>query len=293
MATIRNPVEWSVDLIGATSGHLASMGRAVRGHGEAPAAPAIRQIGVGELRTALRRGVDDFVACRSDVVLVGVVYALAGLLLCWVLFDYRLLPLVFPAVSGFALVGPAAAVGLIEMSRRRERDGRAGWGGALGVLRSPSFGAIFLLGLGLVALFVLWMVVAHGIWAVTLGPEPPDSFGAFARDVIFTGPGWIMAVVGCAVGFLFALVALAVSLVSFPLLLDRDVGLGMAVVTSVRVAAANPGATLAWGAIVAAGLALGTLPLFLGLIVVVPVLGHATWHLYRAAVAVPADDAGA
>lgn len=286
MATIRNPIEFTADQLGAASEHLGQIGRAVRGAG-ADAEPQVRRIGDEDLKDALRRGMDDFMACRTDVAFICIVYPLAGILLAWFFFDYRMLPLIFPAASGFALVGPFAAVGLYEMSRRRERGEPAGWAEALGVLSSPSFGAIFLLGMGLFFIFALWMVTAWGIWSATLGPEPAASVGEFLRQVIFTGPGWVMTIVGCAVGFLFAVIVLAVSVVSFPLLLDRDVGMRVAVTTSVRVAAENPRAVLSWGVIVAAALVLGSLPLFLGMIFVMPVLGHATWHLYRKAVEAP------
>ena len=103
----------------------------------------------------------------------------------------------------------------------------------------------------------------------------------FLREVLTTGAGWTMILVGCGVGFLFAALVLATSVVSFPLLLDRDVGLPVAVITSMRVAAANPLPIAVWGLIVAGGLLLGSIPFFLGLIVVMPILGHATWHLYR------------
>ena len=96
-----------------------------------------------------------------------------------------------------------------------------------------------------------------------------------------TGAGWTMIIVGIGVGFLFALLVLAVSVVSFPLLLDRNVGIGTAVTTSIRVVATNPAVMALWGLIVAAGLVVGSLPLFVGLVVILPVLGHATWHLYR------------
>ena len=286
MATIRNPIEFTADQLGAASDHLGQIGRAVRGVGS-DAEPQVRRIGTEDLRDALRRGRDDFMACRTDVAFICIVYPLAGILLAWFFFDYRMLPLIFPAASGFALVGPFAAIGLYEMSRRRERGEQASWMDALGVVSSPSFGAIFLLGMALFVVFALWMVTAWGIWSATLGPEAPASIGEFVRQVLFTGPGWAMTVVGCAVGFLFAVIVLAVSIVSFPLLLDRDIGLRMAVTTSVRVAAENPRTVLSWGFIVAAGLVLGSLPLFLGLIFVMPVLGHATWHLYRKAVVAP------
>jgi uncharacterized membrane protein len=139
----------------------------------------------------------------------------------------------------------------------------------------------------LLAVFLIWLAAADGIYAVTLGPEPPASFGTFLHDVFATGAGWAMIGTGVAVGFLFALFVLAISVVSFPLLLDRDVGLPTAVLTSLRAVAANPGPMAAWGLIVAVSLAVGSIPLFLGLAIVVPVLGHATWHLYRKVIEPP------
>jgi uncharacterized membrane protein len=249
------------------------------------AAPVVRRIGVADLRDALARGLDDFEANRTDVIFLCVIYPILGLLLGRLASGYGLLPLIFPLASGFALVGPFAAVGLNEMSRRREQGGSATWIDAFGVLRSPSIGTILLLGLLLIALFLLWLVVAEIIYVVTLGPEPPTSVTAFAHDVFTTGAGWAMIVVGIGVGFLFAVLVLAISVVSFPLLLDRNAGIGTAVTTSMRAVAANPGIMGLWGLIVAAGLVLGSLPFFVGLVVVLPVLGHATWHLYRKVVA--------
>jgi uncharacterized membrane protein len=249
--------------------------------------PQVQSIGIADLREALRRGIDDFAVCRSDVIFLCLLYPLIGLTLVWFAFDRDLLPLLFPLISGFALIGPVAGVGLYEMSRQREMGNSPRWTDAIAVTRLPSFGAIFLLGITLGAIFIVWLVTAWGIYALTLGPEPPAGFGAFVRDVFTTSAGWAMIVIGISVGFLFAVAVLAISVVSFPLLLDRDVGLRVAVQTSVRVAAANPGTIAIWGMIVAGGLALGTLPVLLGLIVVLPVLGHATWHLYRRSVAFP------
>lgn len=188
---------------------------------------------------------------------LGLAYAFAGIVLVHLTFGQDLLQLVFPLASGFALLGPVAAVGLYEMSRRRERGLDASWADAFAVLRSPAFGAILVLGLYLLAIFLVWMVAAFGIYQVTLGPQPPVSAAAFA------------------------VLALTISVVSFPMLLDRDVGLYPAIGTSIRAVAVNPGPMTVWGMIVAAGLVLGSIPLFLGLAFVVPVLGHATWHLYR------------
>jgi uncharacterized membrane protein len=248
---------------------------------EADAAPVVRRIGIADLRDALAHGLADFEANRTDVIFLCVIYPVIGLVLGRIASGYGLLPLLFPLASGFALVGPFAAVGLNEMSRRRERNGETRWVDAFGVLRAPSIGSIMLLGATLVALFLLWLVVAQIIYLMTLGPMPPVSVEAFFTDVFTTAPGRTMIVAGMGVGFLFALLVLAISAVSFPLLLDRPVGIGPAITTSVRAVAANPGIMALWGLIVAAGLVIGSVPLFLGLVVVLPVLGHATWHLYR------------
>ena len=166
------------------------------------------------------------------------------------------------------------------MSRRRELGAQASWADAFGMIGAPAFGAILVLGLILLAIFLLWLGAADLIYRLTIGPETPASVESFIRDLFTTDAGWMLIFVGCGVGFLFALLVLAISVVSFPLLLDRDVGVGTAISTSVRAVAANPGPMAVWGLIVAIGLVLGSIPLFVGLIIVMPVLGHATWHLY-------------
>lgn len=284
---IRNPVEWVWDLLKEISVAAEVTFRSVRGAEEAKsqAPPEVRRIAVGDLREVLARGVSDFGAYRTDVIFLCLIYPLIGLILMWVAFDYRLLPLVFPLASGFALVGPIAAVGLYELSRRREQGIEASWADAFGAVGSPAFGAILILGLALVVIFLFWLLAAYGVYSFTLGPEPPASIEAFIADVVSTGAGWTMIVVGFGVGFLFAVLVLSISVVSFPLLLDRDVGLYTAVTTSVRAVWANPAPMAAWGLIVAGGLVLGSIPFLVGLGIVMPVLGHATWHLYRRVIA--------
>jgi len=277
---IRNPVEWTADQLWLASLTVGSLGHSVRGSRDI-ALPTVRRIRTSDLKAVLMRGLADFEAYRSDVIFICLIYPLVGILLAWLSFGYHFLPLLFPLASGFALLAPVAAVGLYEMSRCREQGHRIGWIDAFGVVRSPGFGAILVLGLVLLAIFVLWMLAAVVIYQLTLGPEPPLSITAFVRDVFTTPAGWTMIVVGVGLGFLFALLVLAISVVSFPLLLDRDVGLYGAVSTSIRAVAANPGPMAVWGLIVAGGLVIGMIPAFLGLIIVMPVLGHATWHLYR------------
>ena len=248
------------------------------------APPIVRKIGVAGVWEALSRGLADFEANRTDVIFLCVIYPVIGLVLGRLASGNGFLPLLFPLASGFALVGPFAAVGLNEISRRREQGDDVRWFDAFGVLRAPSIGAIMLLGLMLIALFLIWLVAAQIIYVVTLGPQAPASVSSFLTDVFTTEAGWAMIIVGIGAGFLFALLVLAISVVSFPLLLDRNVGIGTAITTSIRAVRQNPATMAVWGLIVACGLVLGSLPLFVGLVVVLPVLGHATWHLYRAVV---------
>lgn len=283
MDTIRNPGEWTAEALGGVSRHLGAVGREITGAHEVDA-PQLRDLTIADLRAALAEGVEDFKACRSDVMAMCLAYPLAGAAAVGVASQAALLPMLFPAVAGLALVGPAAAVGLYEMSRRREHGETVTWTAAFGVLGSPSFGAIFVLAAMIGVVFLLWMGAAQAIYAVTLGPQPPASLTGFLGDVFGTTAGWAMIVLGFGVGFLFAAFVLAASVVSFPLLLDRRVGVLRATLTSFEVAQRNPRVVAIWGLIVAVSLAVASAPFFLGLIVAIPVLGHATWRLYRRAV---------
>ena len=280
---IRNPIEWGADQAVLTAQVARSAFRTREVDRSLPE-PQIRRISLGDLPKIVAKGWSDFTSNRTDVAFLCLFYPLAGIVVSRLAFNHNLLPLLFPFVSGFALVGPFAAAGLYEMSRRREQGKPVSWNSAFDVLASESIAAIVKLALLMTGLFLLWLAAAMAIYHLSLGQEMPASISSFARDVFTTAGGWTMILVGGAVGFGFALVALAVSVVSFPLLLDRPVSISTAVGTSVRAVRLNPVPLLAWGAIVAGALALGAVPALLGLIVVMPVLGHATWHLYRALV---------
>lgn len=282
---IRNPIEWGWQQLKGAGHAVGSAAHAVEGGEAARNAPlSVRLISAADLGAVLAKGVRDFGACRTDVIFICLIYPIMGLVLAQIAFGNDFLPMIFPLGAGFALLGPIAAIGLYEMSRRREQGQAVSWADAFAVMRAPSFGAILTLGLLLLAIFLLWQGAAYGIYMATLGPEPPASVGGFLRDVFGTEAGWFMIVAGMAAGFLFALAVLMIGAISFPLLLDRDVGVLTAVMTSVRAFRTNPVPMSLWGLVVAGGLVLGTIPALLGLVVVIPILGHATWHLYRALV---------
>lgn len=281
---VENPFEYVIEKLSWTFSDLNRSLRRPRLHVvESP--PAVRRIGRQDLIQSLREGLADMAAVRDDVVFIGVIYPIAGLILANLFFRYELLPMLFPLASGFALLGPVAAIGLYEISRRRELGEPVNWATGLRVLNSPAMGSILGLGSILLILFFVWLTIAYGIYAVTLGPAPPASAAAFFDQVFRTPAGWAMIALGIGVGAIFAAGALAISVVSFPLLLERDVGMATAISTSLEAVKTNPGTLALWGLIVAGLLVLGSLPALAGLIVVMPLLGHATWRLYRRVVA--------
>ena len=241
----------------------------------------IRKVGLSDLSDALRLGWEDFKAVPSHAIILCVIYPVLGLVLFRMVLGYSVLPLLFPLAAGFTLIGPFAALGLYELSRRRERGEEAAAWHAIHVLRAPSFGAMLGLGTLLLILFGTWIAAADAIYIATFGHTPAASMPDFATRILTTPEGWSLIIVGCGVGFLFAVVALCVSVVAFPLMLDRHTTAIDAIRTSLRAVMKNPITMAAWGLIVAVLLVIGSLPFFVGLAVVLPVLGHATWHLYR------------
>jgi uncharacterized membrane protein len=247
----------------------------------AGAPPAVRKIAFRDIKEALAKGVDDFMAMPSHLAFICLIYPLVGIGLAALTFTTNALPLLFPLASGFALIGPLAAVGLYEVSRRRELGLEPTWQDAFEVLRSPAMPSILALGLVLLMILVCWLFTAQLLYEWIVGPNPPDSYARFIEEILGTSRGWTLIIVGNAVGFVFAAIVLTIGVVSFPMLLDRHVGPSFAVETSARAVQENPIQIGLWGLIVAVALVLGSLPLFVGLAVVMPVLGHATWHLYR------------
>ncbi|MEQ1949997.1 DUF2189 domain-containing protein [Mesorhizobium sp. CN2-181] len=249
--------------------------------------PGIRKIGFADLTDALRRGFDDFMAKPSHIMFICIVYPLVGVVLAAWTSGGGALQMLFPLMSGFALIGPFAGIGLYEISRRREAGLDTSWHHAFDVRLSPAVPAIIAVGFFLFAVFIAWLLAARAIYISIYGDVAPASLTTFVSDVLTTSQGWQLIIFGGLVGFVFAVVVLCTTVIAFPLLLDRDVGAYEAMATSVRAVAANPVAMAGWGLIVAVLLAIGSIPVFAGLIIVIPVLAHATWHLYRKVVEPP------
>jgi len=272
-----------------------------------PAQPVIHDIRFRDLMDALAKGFDDFKAIPTHLIFLFLIYPVVMLILSRVAAGQEMLPLVFPLFAGYTLVGPLIAIGMYELSRRREQGRDTSRKHLFDVLKSPSLGAIVTLGIVLAVVYFAWLIAALAIYKMTFGnglvgslgtifmqlvsfdlsATGPQAIGEFAVDIITTRPGWKLVLWGSGVGFIFAVVVLSLSAVSFPMLIDRRVSAWTAARTSIRVVLANPISMGLWGIIVAVALAVGSLPLFVGLAIVLPVLGHATWHLYRSAVEHP------
>ncbi len=249
---------------------------------EETAAPVrVREVSFSDVLDALRLGLEDFWEKPSHYVFLCLIYPVVGVVLITWTSGGNALQLIYPLMAGFAILGPIAAIGLYEISRRREQHIDTSWRHALEVTKSPAVPAILAIGVMLVVLFIVWMFVAQALYQTIYGTTAPASFWGFFNDVFTTQRGWALIIFGNAVGLLFALIALCTTVIAFPLLLDRDVGAYAAVDTSIRVVRKNPLQMMFWGLIVAAALLIGTIPLLVGLAIVIPVLGHATWHLYR------------
>lgn len=256
----------------------------ISGVGDKLDMPMIRKITLGDLVTVLRRGAEDFWAKPSHYILLAVIYPVVGIGLAVWMSGYHTWPLLYPLVGGFALIGPVAALPLYEVSRRREHGEEPSWSEAFSVLRSPALGSIAAVGVMLFVLFTLWLAGAQGLYESLFGSSPPRTLDGLVTQVLTEPAGWTLIGAGTLMGAAFALIVLVTSVIALPLLLDRDAGGYVAVETSVRAFLRNPLPILAWGGIVAAGIAVGTATLFVGLAVILPILGHATWHLYRALV---------
>lgn len=249
----------------------------------APSLPVLRRISFEDVGHALRMGFEDFKAKPTHVIFLMAIYPIIGILLAVATVGQNIIPLFYPLLAGFALVGPFAALGIYEISRQRELGHDITWREAFGVVRRANFSSMLRLGALLTVLFIAWLTLAQIIYAQTL-VTAPSSLSDLVKRTFATPEGWQLLFIGNLVGFCFAVLVLSISVISFPLMLDKGVGMADAMRCSMRAMTHSPGPILLWGFIVAALLLLGSLPFLVGLAIVLPILGHATWHLYRATV---------
>ncbi len=239
----------------------------------------VRTIGVNDVRDALRQGWADFLDKRGDLVFVGIIYPVIGMAAAIAAFGGSLFPFLFPVAAGLGLLGPVAASGFYELARRREEGLEAGWTHFLDVARRPAFESLAAVASLLLVIFASWIATAAFLYLALFG-DAATSAGAFLGRLFTTSEGWALIVLGNLAGFVFSVLALMVSVVSMPMLVDKDVDARTALRTSMRAVMANKAVMLRWGVTVAALLVIGSVPFFVGLAVVLPVLGYATWHLY-------------
>jgi uncharacterized membrane protein len=245
------------------------------------AAPApVRKITREDLRISLRDGWRDFMAMRGDLIFVGLLYPLIGLVAATITLGGTMLPLFFPIAAGISLLGPIVAIGFYELARRREDGLESDWTHFFDVRKRPSADGISAVAALLITIFAVWLAVAAALYVALWGPYVPDSIGEFLARLFTTPQGWAMIVVGNLIGLGFAIVVLATSVVSLPMLVDCEVNASTAMSTSIAAFRANFSLMLRWGLLVAALLVIGSIPLFIGLALVLPWLGYSTWHLY-------------
>lgn len=239
----------------------------------------VRTITMADLWDSLRQGWADFLEWRGDLIFVGIIYPAVGLIAAIVALQGSLIPFFFPLAAGISLLGPAAAIGFYELARRREEGLPSRWTHFFDFARRPALDSISVVVGLLLAVFLAWLAVAAILYFGLMGVAP-ETMGEFTTQLFTTRQGWALIILGNLAGLVFAATVLTLSVVSMPMLVDKDVDARTAIDTSMRAVAANKGVMIRWGLIVAALLVVGSIPFFVGLAVVLPMLGYATWHLY-------------
>lgn len=234
-----------------------------------------------DLWAALRLGWADFLAKPQYGLFFGGLFAASGMVLTYLLLARGEVSWLIPAAAGFPLLAPFTAVGLYEVSRRKELGLPIGWKAVLGAIRTRNDDQILSMGVLIFVGFGFWVIIAHLIFSIFLVEA---GAGSESLSFLLTSAGLTMLGVGSIFGAIIALAFFATTIFSLPMLVDREVDVLTAIFTSLAVVRANFAVLLVWAASIGALLFMAMIPAFLGLFVVLPVLGHATWHLYRAAV---------
>jgi uncharacterized membrane protein len=244
----------------------------------------VRKVAKADIAAALRAGLEDFAAAPLIGMFLAAAIAVCGLGIAAGLSWLGKPWLIYPFLIGFPLVGPFVAAGFYEVSRRRESGSPLDWGGVIGVIFAQRKREMAWMGFVMLFVFWIWMYQVRLLLALFLAGQSFATLPEFATVVLTTPQGWMFLAVGHVVGAVLALALFSLTVVSMPLLLDRDIDFITAMITSVRAVAASPLIMLGWGVIVTLAVIAACVPFFAGLLIVLPVLGHATWHLYRGAV---------
>lgn len=253
-----------------------------------PQAPEVRLMNRDDIQEALRLGISDFRAAPRFGLFFGGVYAIAGIAIFLQLLVWEQ-PLWFvPLVFAFPIVGPFVAIGLYEVSRRLEAGEPLEWSDVLGVVWQQRGTQLPYLAFVVLAGFMIWVWFARLVIALFLGRMEFATYSDLSQ-LLATPQGLMMLGVGTIVGAIIAFVIFSVTAVSLPLLLERDIDFVTAMITSWNAVLMNRVVMLSWAAIIVGILFVAMVPFFLGLIVALPILGHATWHVYRRAVVPPKD----
>ena len=246
--------------------------------------PVVRSITAGDIAEALGEGLRDFQAVPLYGLAFGALYAAGGIAILLCLMAFGLVYLAYPLAAGFAMIGPFVATGLYEVSRRRETGQAISIGAIWATVKAR--GEIGWMAFVTLFVFVVWMYQVRLLIALLIGLHASfSSLREFITLVLTTNEGLLFLAIGNAVGAALSLILFSLTVVSFPLLLDRDVDFVTAMVTSVRAVVKSPVPMIGWAAVIVVLLAVSAIPYFLGLVVTLPVLGHATWHLYRRIIA--------
>ena len=246
--------------------------------------PRVNALTTADIRAALMEGLSDFARAPLFGLFFGGIFAVAGILIVLALTVWDKSWMIYPVAIGFPLVGPFAAVGLYEVSRRLEAGRPLIWSEVLSVVWAQRLRELSWMAFVMLFVFWIWMYQVRLLVAILLGRMSFSTLEKFLTLVLSTGQGWLFLAVGHVVGAALALILFSITVISIPLLMEREVDFITAMITSVRTVVASPVAMLSWGLVVTLCVILACLPFFLGLLVILPVLGHATWHLYRRAV---------
>lgn len=249
--------------------------------------PVVRRVTFADLEAALAKGWADYRAAPQFGIFFGAVYAIGGIVLVSAVMLLGIQWLAYPLVIGFALIGPFVATGLYEVSRLREAGKELTWNGVLTVAWNQRRRELGWMAFVTLFIFWVWMYQARTLFAVFFGFEGFATMDGFLHAVFTTWNGWMFLLAGHIVGAIISMVLFTVTVVSFPLLLDRDADFVTAMITSIRVVTTSPVPMISWGLFVVVCVVLSAVPGFLGFLISLPVFGHATWHLYRTAVAPP------